>query len=339
MLKVDYYYPPETSLGGVQAAAERAVLLGYDGFFTAETSHDPFMPLALAARSAPDLTLGTAIAVAFPRSPMITANLAWDLASFSRGRFILGLGTQVKAHITRRFAGEWFSPGPRMRDYLLALKAIFNTWQRGEPLDYDGTFYKLSLMTPFFNPGPIEHPDLPLAIAGVGPYMARLAGELCQALHVHPFHTVQYLDEVVLPQMKSGAEAAGRNLSDIQRITTVFVVTGRDQGGIERAMEPVKAQIAFYASTPDYAAVLELHGWDISEKLRGMSRRGQWAEMAALVPDEMVEQVAVVAPLDRLGETIRRRYGDRVQRVGYYALGDVDWSDDEWAALVSATKG
>lgn len=339
MLNVDYYYSPATSLAGVEAAAERAASLGYDGFFTAETSHDPFMPLALAARSAPEMTLGTAIAVAFPRSPMITANLAWDLAAYSKGRFILGLGTQVKAHITRRFSGEWFSPGPRMRDYLMALRAIFNTWQGGEPLNYDGAFYKLSLMTPFFNPGPIEYPDVPLAIAGVGPYMSRLAGELCQAFHVHPFHTVRYLDEVVLPQMKSGAASAGRDISDIQRIATVFVVTGRDQGQIERAMGPVKAQIGFYASTPDYAAVLELHGWDFSEKLRGMSRRSQWSEMAALIPDEMVEQVAVVAPFDRLGEAIRQRYGDRVQRIGYYSLeSEVDWSDDEWAALVSATK-
>lgn len=339
MLKVDYYHPPETSLTGVEEAADRAVRLGFDGFFTAETSHDPFMPLALAAKATAHLTLGTAIAVAFPRSPTIMAHLAWDLANLSQGRFILGMGTQVKAHITRRFAGEWFSPGPRMRDYLLAMRAIFNTWQTGEPLQYEGAFYRLSLMTPFFNPGPIEHPDVPLAIAGVGPYMARLAGELCQGFHVHPFHTVRYLDEVVLPQMKSGAEAAGRNLSEIQRITTVFIVTGRDQAQIEKSMGPVKAQIAFYASTPDYAAVLELHGWDVAEQLRSMSRRGQWAEMAELIPDEMVEEVAVVAPLDRLGDAIRRRYGDRIQRVGYYSPDKYGGlSDEDWAALVSATK-
>lgn len=339
MLKVDYYYPPETSLAGVDGAAERAVRLGFDGFFSAETSHDPFMPLALAAKSSANLTLGTAIAVAFPRSPTIMAHLAWDLANLSRGRFILGIGTQVKAHITRRFAAEWFSPGPRMRDYLLAMRAIFNTWQTGEPLQYEGTFYRLSLMTPFFNPGPIEYPDVPLAIAGVGPYMSRLAGELCQGFHIHPFHTVRYLDEVVLPQIKSGAKTAGRDLSEIHRITTVFIVTGRDQKQIEMSMAPVKAQIAFYASTPDYAAILELHGWDVAEQLRAMSRRGQWAEMAALISDDMVDEVAVIAPFDRLGEAIRHRYGDRVQRVGYYTLDKhAGFSDEELAALVAATK-
>ena len=202
----------------------------------------------------------------------------------------------------------------------MALRAIFHTWQSGEPLNYEGEFYRFSLMTPFFNPGPIEHPDVPLAIAGVGPYMCKLAGELCQGFHVHPFHTVKYLDEVVLPQMRAGARTAGRRLSDIERITTVFVVTGHDQSELEQAMEPVRQQIAFYASTPDYAAVLELHGWDFADKLRGMSRRGEWGEMAAIIPDEMVAEVAVVAPLDKLGAAIRARYGDRVQRVGYYTL-------------------
>jgi probable F420-dependent oxidoreductase len=340
VLKVDYYYPPEESLHGVDAVVERAERLGFDGFFTAETRHDPFLPLALAARKSQHLTLGTAIAVAFPRSPTVMAHTAWDLAAASQGRFILGLGTQVKAHITRRFGGEWFSPGPRMRDYLLAMRAIFSAWQSGDRLAYEGEFYRLSLMTPFFNPGPIEFPKVPLAIAGVGPYMARLAGELCDGFHVHPFHTVRYLDEVVLPQMKAGADAAGRDLSDVQRITTVFVVTGRDQGEIEQAMTPVKAQIGFYASTPDYAPILELHGWDLSEKLRSMSRQGQWAEMAGLIPDEMVEEVAVVAPLDRLGPAIRDRYGDRVQRVGYYAIDQSARLPDElWAALVADTKG
>jgi probable F420-dependent oxidoreductase len=339
MPKVDYYYPPEESLHGVDAAVERAQRLGFDGFFTAETRHDPFLPLALAAQKSQGLTLGTAIAVAFPRSPTVMAHTAWDLAATSGGRFILGLGTQVKAHITRRFGGEWFSPGPRMREYLHALRAIFSAWQTGERLAYEGEFYRLSLMTPFFNPGPIEFPNVPLAIAGVGPYMAHLAGELCNGFHVHPFHTVRYLDEVVLPQMTAGAEAAGRTLADVERITTVFVITGRNQGEIEQAMMPVKAQIGFYASTPDYAAVLELHGWDLSEQLRAMSRRGQWEEMAALIPDDMVEEVAVVAPLEDLGKAIRDRYGDRVQRVGYYAIDQNQLADQVWGQVVADTKG
>jgi probable F420-dependent oxidoreductase len=339
-MKVDYYLAPGTPLAYVEGEAVKAVASGYDGFFAAETAHEPFMALALAARAAPELTLGTAIALAFPRSPMITANIAWDLAAFTDGKFILGLGTQVKAHITRRFSGEWLPPGPRMRDYLQALRAIFHTWQSGEPLAYEGEFYRFSLMTPFFNPGPIKHPDVPLAIAGVGPYMCKLAGELCQAFHVHPFHTIKYLDEVVLPQMLAGTQAAGRALSDIDRIATVFVVTGHDQSEIEQAMEPVRQQVAFYASTPDYAAVLELHGWDFADKLRGMSRRGEWGEMAAVIPDEMIDEVAVVAPIDQLGEAIRARYGDRIQRVGYYAFdGGSSWSPEEWTHLIATTRG
>ena len=339
-MKVDYYLSPGTPLGYVEAEAFRAAAFGYDGFFAAETAHEPFMPLVLAARAAPELTIGTAIALAFPRSPMITANIAWDLAAFTHGKFILGLGTQVKAHITRRFSGEWLPPGPRMRDYLRALRAIFNTWQTGEPLRYEGDFYRFSLMTPFFNPGPIDHPKVPLAIAGVGPYMCKLAGELCQGFHVHPFHTVKYLDEIVLPQMQAGADLAGRSLADIERIATVFVVTGHDETEIEQAMGPVRQQIAFYASTPDYAAVLELHGWDLAEKLRAMSRRGEWAEMAAVIPDDMIAEVAVVAPLDELGSAIRARYGDRLQRVGYYALdGGSSFSPGDWSQLISDTRG
>jgi len=339
-MKVDYYLMPGTSLSFVEEEARRAAALGYDGFFAAETSHDPFLPLVLASKAAPDLIMGTAIAVAFPRSPMVTANVAWDLAALTSGKFILGLGTQVKAHITRRFSGEWLPPGPRMRDYLQALRAIFKTWQSGEPLKYEGEFYRFSLMTPFFNPGPIDYPDVPLAIAGVGPYMSKLAGELCQGFHVHPFHTVKYLDEVVLPQMAAGAASAGRQLSDVERITTVFVVTGRDDSDIESAMGPVRQQIAFYASTPDYAAVLDIHGWDFADRLRAMSRRGEWAEMAAVIPDEMVAEVAVVAPFDKLGAAIRARYGDRVQRIGFYSMdGAASWSREEWAQLLASTRG
>lgn len=337
-MKVDSYLP---TAGMVNAAAEatRAAELGYDGLFSAETQHDPFIPLALASQVAPELDLGTAIAVAFPRSPMITAMTSWDLAAMSGGRFILGLGTQVRAHITRRFSTEWGSPGPRLRDYILALKAIWNTWQNGEPLRYEGEFYRFTLMTPFFNPGPIDHPDVPVAIAGVGPYLSRLAGEICDGFHVHPFHTVRYLDDLVLPKIKEGAESAGRRLDDCERITTVFVVTGTDDADLSRAMRPIKEQIAFYASTPSYAPVLEANDWDFGPQLTAMSKRGQWAEMADVITDDVVRQVGVVATVDRLGEEIARRYGDRVQRVGLYTLGDVPALDgDAMATVISDIK-
>lgn len=339
-MKVDYYFNPTAALKDAATAAHTAARLGYDGFFTADTGHNPFFPLVLAAEAEPQLTFGTAIAVAFARSPMTVAQEAWDLTAISGGNFILGLGTQVKAHIVRRFSGEWLSPGPRMKDYLLALRAIWDTFQNGAPLRYEGEFYKFTLMSPFFNPGPIEHPEIPLAIAGVGPYMAKLAGEICQGFHVHPFHTVKYLDEVVLPRMADGAAGAGRSLEDVERITTVFVITGGNAAEIEAAKGPVRSQIAFYASTPDYAAVLETHGWDVGERLSQMSRRGQWAEMGDLISDDMLSEVAVVAPLEEVGEAIRRRYGDRVQRVGYYTLQEgLGWPEERWRDLVASTRG
>lgn len=337
-MKVDYYLPPSLFPAAADAA-RRAQRLGFDGFFTAETTHDPFLPLAVAATAGDRLDLGTAIAVAFPRSPMVIAQTAWDLAAATNGRFILGLGTQVKAHITRRFSTVWDSPGPRLRDYILSLRAIWNSFQTGEPLRYEGPYYRFSLLTPFFNPGPIDHPDIPIAIAGVNTYLCRLAGELCQGFHVHPFHTVKYLDEVVIPAIAEGAAAAGRSPEDVELITTVFVVTGRDEKEMDRMREAVRQQIAFYASTPSYRVVLETHGWDVGDRLNQLSRRGEWEEMTRLIPDEMIEEAAVVAPPEELGAAIKRRYGNRVERVGYYTLmGDGLFTEDQWAAVVAATK-
>lgn len=319
-MKLDFYFPPQPP----EAAAEMATGaadIGYAGFFSAETQYDPFFPLLLAARSAPDLELGTAIAVAFPRSPMVTAMTSWDLARLSAGKFMLGLGTQIRAHITRRFSTEWGQPTARLRDYILAMRAIWDTWQNSTPLRYEGEFYKFSLMTPFFDPGPIRHPDIPVYIAGVGPHLSSLAGEVCNGFHVHPFHTVAYLDDVVLPNMKSGAESAGRSLDDVERVTTVFVMTGENDSEVEQAMEPVRQQISFYASTPSYRPVLEASGWDFGDELHAMSKRGQWGEMVGVVPDEAVLAAGIAAPVDKLGGAIKERYGDRVQRIGFYAIG------------------
>lgn len=321
-MKVDFYYPHAPSPAAAEAASDAAEM-GYDGFFTAETQHDPFLPIVAAAGAAPDLDYGTAIALAFPRSPMVTAMTSWDLARLTKGRFLLGLGTQVRAHITRRFSTEWDSPGPRLRDYILAIRAIWDTWQNSVPLKYDGEFYKFSLMTPFFDPGPIPHPEVPIYIAGVNQYLSALAGELCQGFHVHPFHTVPYLDAVVLPNMEKGAARAGRTLEDVERVTTVFVMTGETDADVEQAMDAVRQQISFYGSTPSYRSVLESSGWDFGEKLHAMSRRGEWDKMADEVPDEAVLSVGVAAPVDQLADAIKDRYGDRVQRVGFYTIGSV----------------
>ena len=328
-MKVDYYFPPGPPENAT-AAAEEAADLGYDGFFTAETQHDPFFPITHAAVAAPNMDFGTAIAVAFPRSPTVMAMTAWDLARQTKGRFLLGLGTQVRGHIVRRFSSYWAGkPAPQLKEYIEAMRAVWNSWQNGVPLQYEGEFYNLSLMTPFFNPGPIRHPEVPVYIAGVGPFLSALAGEICEGFHVHPFHTVPYLDEVVLPNMGRAAAGAGRTLDDVEVVTTVFIMTGTNDEEIAMAKEPVRQQISFYASTPSYRSVLEASGWDFGEKLTAMSKRGRWDEMAAAVPDEALEGVGVIAPVDKLAQAIKARYGDRVQRVGFYTLGSVLMDDQE----------
>lgn len=338
-MHVDYYLPPNTPLPDVAAAARRVRELGYDGLFTAETAHEPFIPLAMASVASPELTIGTAIAVAFPRSPMVTAQVAWDLAATSQGRFILGLGTQIKPHIVRRFSVEWTTATSRMRDYIDSLRAIWHSFQTGEPLRFDSEEYRFSLITPFFNPGPIDHPEVPVAIAGVGPNLARLAGERCQGYFVHSFHTVPYIDEVVIPNVASGAASAGRTVDDIGLISAVFVVTGRDEQEMAAAMAAAKQQIAFYASTPSYRVVLETHGWDFGDELSRRSRRGEWDRMAEVIPDEVVETIGIVAEPGRVGQAIKDRYQGRFSRIGYYTLdGGLPLSDEELAAMVASTR-
>jgi probable F420-dependent oxidoreductase len=328
-MKVDYYFPPgPPEKAGV--AAREAAETGYDGFFTAETQHDPFLPITHAAAAAPGLEFGTAIAVAFPRSPTVTATMAWDLARQTNGKFMLGLGTQVRGHIVRRFSSFWAGkPAPQMKEYIEAMRAVWDSWQNGTKLSYEGEFYKLSLMTPFFNPGPIRHPDVPVYIAGVGPYLSALAGEMCDGFHVHPFHTIPYLDQLVLPNMGEAATRAERSLDDVDVVTTVFVMTGRNDEEIAQSMEPVRQQISFYASTPSYRPVLEASGWDFGSELHAMSKRGEWDKMASAVPDEALEGVGVIAPIDELAAAIKDRYGDRVQRVGFYSLGSALMEDHD----------
>lgn len=334
-MKFDFYYPPSPPEGAA-AAARRARDMGYDGFFSTETQYDPFLPLAMAGGSVPDLEYGTAIAVAFPRSPMVTAMTSWDLSRLTGGSFMLGLGTQIRAHITRRFSTEWGNPGPRLRDYILAIQAIWDTWQNSVPLRYDGDFYKFTLMTPFFDPGPIAHPEIPIYIAGVGPYLSQLAGEVCDGFHVHPFHTIPYMDSVMLPNMQKGADEKGRSIDDVERVTTVFVMTGETDSEIEQAMEPVRQQISFYGSTPSYRPVLEASDFDFGGQLHAMSKRGEWSEMPSAVPDEAVLKVGVAAPINELAQAIKDRYGDRVQRVGFYTIGSAANIDpDAMAQLIS----
>lgn len=303
----------------IPETVRRMEALGFDGVWSWETAHDPFLPLALAAEHTRRISVGTAIAVAFPRSPMLTAQVAWDLAAQSDGRFILGLGTQVRAHNERRFSVKWDSPGPRLREVLLVLRAIWDCWQNGTPLDFRGEFYQFTLMTPFFNPGPIAHPNIPVFIAGTNPYLCRLAGELADGLHVHPFHSVKYIREIMLPNVEAGARANGRARADVQLATSAFTVTGNSRDEMEAARVEARSQIAFYASTPSYRIVMECHGWgEVSDRLSQLARDGKWDEMRNQISDEMLEQFAVIAPRDELAAAARARYEGLLDRVGYY---------------------
>jgi len=307
------------SLQDVPAAARAAEEMGFDAVWTAETSHDPYFPVALAAEHTQRIKLGTSIAVAFPRSPLVHAMSAWDLQALSGGRFILGLGTQVKGHNERRFGVKWESPGPRLREMIEMIRAVWQTFQSGKPPRFTGKFYNFTLMTPFFNPGPIEHPEIPIYIAGVNEYMCRLAGELCDGFHVHPFHSLKYLHEMALPNLRAGAAKAGRPAAACKLSTSAFVIAGDNAKEIEAAKGPVRTQIAFYASTPAYRGVLEAHGWgETQNRLNDMTRKGDWAGMAGLITDEMLEVYAVTGTWDEIPSKVKSKYDGLLDRVAFY---------------------
>jgi len=292
---------------GAQLAAELEAE-GYDGVWTAETQHDPFLPLAAATVSTSRVTLGTAIATAFTRSPMVTAMAAWDLQRASRGRFVLGLGTQVRAHNVRRFSVPWEAPAPRLRELVEALRHIWGAFQGEHPLGFRGRFYRHDLMTPFFDPGPIDYPPPPVYLAAVTPTMYRFAGEVADGIHVHVFHTARYLRDVALP-------ALGPRRAELTLASGVFVVLGGDA-------DAVRMQIAFYGSTPTYRPVFEVHGWEgLQEKLHGLMARGDFEGMAAAIDDEVLAEFAVLADSwDDAAQQIRERYDGLLDRVGVYGL-------------------
>ena len=327
-------------LRDVARIARAAEEVGFGALWTPETGHSAFYPLLIAAEHTQRILLGTAVAIAFPRSPMVMAQNAWDLQALSGGRFILGLGTQVKAHIERHYSVQWDSPVARLRDYIGALRAIWRAWQTGEKLDYHGEFYQHTLMTPFFSPGPIARPNIPIYIAGVNEGLARLAGEVCDGFHVHPFHSVKYLNEVVRPQIASAAERAGRALADVTLVSSVFAITGANDAAMDATRALAREQIAFYASTPSYRVVLAAHGWeDVGEQLSRLAAMKRWSQMSGLISDEMLDVFAVQAPLDRIGQAIRARYDGVLDRVfGYvpYAPGELDGAWREVAAAVQS---
>ena len=311
----------------LEQIAERAALLekiGFDGVTTAEAGHDAFLPIMTAAASTKKLQMGTNVAVSFPRSPMVTAQMAWDLQHFSGGRFNLGLGTQVKGHNERRYSTPWPSaPGPRMREYFLCLQAIFKTFQNPDkPTYFEGEHYRFTLMSPFFNPGPIEHPHVPLYVAAVNPYMARLSGEVCDGLRLHPIATFRYTRDVILPAIAEGAAKSGRSLKSFNFVGAPFMALGRDEAEVAQAKEKLRRQISFYGSTRSYHSVFAHHGWDdVGAKLHQLSVGGKGAELPALISDEMLEEWAIISTYEGLADAIRAKAGGLYQTVTL-VLGD-----------------
>lgn len=323
-MKLDATLPP-IHLKDVPAVAKAAQEIGFDALWSQETQHDPFLPCTLIAEHTSSLHMGTAVAVSFARSPANLAYTAWDLAAQSNGRFILGLGTQVKAHIERRFGQPWpESVTGKLREQIQVIRAFWDCWQNGTKLNYRGEYYKITLMSPFFHAGPIQYPDIPIYIAGVNTGLAKLAGELCDGFHAHPFHSVRYLREVILPAIDEGARKERRQRKEVAVSVTAFVATTPEE------MNFARAQIAFYASTPSYRPVMALHGWDdVAEKLSAHAARGEWTEMPMLITDEMLSEFCLVTDEANLTKGLNQRYNGIADRLALY-IPFVPGEKDKW---------
>jgi probable F420-dependent oxidoreductase len=332
-MRLDANIPP-VALKQIPELVRAAERIGFDGLWTAETQHDPFLPLALAAEHTRRMQMGTAVAIGLARSPATLAYTAWDLAEASSGRFILGMGTQVRAHIERRFGMPWpASPVGKLRELVGAVRAFWHAWQHGERLNFKGEYYNLSLMSPFFNPGPIGHPAIPIYLAGVNPGLCRLAGEVADGFHAHPLHSEAYLRQVVRPALDRGARKSNRAPSEIQLSVIAFVVTSDSEAAL------VRAQIAFYASTPSYRPVLAFHGWgEAADRLASLARRKAWDEMDGMIDDGMLQTFAVVADERSLGAALRQRYAGLADRLTLYLPFSPGLQDDFWHRLVDELR-
>lgn len=305
-----------TTWQGAAEAARFAEASGFDALSSPEIDHDPFIPLAFAAKATTRLGLRTAIAVAFARSPMITANLAWDLAAESGGRFVLGLGTQVKPHVERRFASTWTKPRTQLGEYVRAVRAVHRAWEKKEKLAFEGEHYKLTLMTPEFSPEPTGLPPVPIYTSAVRPAMLELAGEVSDGVRLHGFMTRRYFDTVALPAIERGLASRGRSRSNFEICGGGFLATGPTEEAAMKMRELIRYRVAFYGSTPSYWPVLEAHGWqDLGEKLNGMTRAGKWKEMAREVPDDVLDAFCVTAPWSSLKAGVAARFADMTDSI------------------------
>ena len=329
-------------MSSMPAVARAAEELGFDGLWTAETAHNPFLPLALAAEHTQRLSLGTGIAVAFPRSPTVLAHIAWDLQRYSQGRFILGLGTQVKAHIVLRFGSHWDKPVRQMRETIEAMRAVWGSWRAGgTSLNYRGEYYTLRLMTPFFAEPPLAYPDPPVYVAAVNEQMLHLAGSLCEGVHIHPFHSPLYLREYAWPHLREGLRSAGRSRLNFTAIGAVFAIPTDGETPAAEHERAAREQIAFYMSTPAYRTIVDLHGWGAAaEQLSQMARRGEWTAMGSVITDPMLEAFAVSGKWADLPAIIHSRYAGRLlDRVALYLPYTPGHDEQGWRAVASGLRG
>jgi probable F420-dependent oxidoreductase len=322
---------PIIGLKDVSAIAQAAEAIGFDALWTQETQHDPFLPCTLIAEHSTRLNFGTAVAVSFARSPANIAYTAWDLSAQSGGRFILGLGTQVKAHIERRFGVPWpDSVTGKLREQIQVMRTLWDCWQNGTKLNYRGEYYKITLMSPFFNPGAIQHPNIPIYIAGVNTGLAKLAGELCNGFHAHPFHSIRYIKEVLMPAIEEGTKMTGRKREDVSVSVTAFIATTPEE------MNFARMQVSFYASTPSYRSVMDLHGWSsVAEQLSVHAAKGEWAEMPMLITDEMLNEFCLVTEEDKLASELKKRYEGIADRLTLYTPFVPAEKDEWWKSLAS----
>ncbi len=331
---------PAAPLGRIQELAVEAAATGFDGLVITESGRTAYLSCAAAALTA-DIDLATGIAVAFPRSPMVTATIAWELAEATGGRFRLGLGTQVRAHITRRYGVAFDPPGPRLHEYVRALKHIFRAFRRESPLDFDGRWWKLSLLPSQWSPGPIAVPDPPVDVAAVNPWMLRMAGSIADGVHVHPLNTPRYLATTVLPEIALGAQRSGRTRSDLQVIVPSFTAVGDTDEEVAKWRERARSQIAFYGSTPNYAFIFDQIGFEgTTAKLRQRQKDGDFAGMASVITDDLLDHFVVTATWDGLADKLLERYGGVADRVVSYFAG-ASWSEDRegfrrWSEVTSA---
>ena len=329
-----------TDLNKVPANAKEVEAAGYSGAWTAETAHDPFLPLTLAAERTTTLELGTSIAVAFARNPMLLANIGWDLQAYSKGRFILGLGSQIKPHIEKRFSMEWSHPAARMREMVLAIRAIWDTWENGTKLEFRGDFYTHTLMTPFFTPERAELAGFgtpKIYLAGVGEKMTEVCGEVCDGFICHGFTTEKYLREVTIPALARGRAKAGKTMEGFDIVGPSFVVSGGNEEEMKAAAAGTRQQIAFYGSTPAYKGVLDIHGWGgLQDELNTLSKLGKWVEMGDLITDEILNTFAVVGEPETIAPELHKRYGDVINRISFYAPYKSD--PERWQPVIEAIK-